>query len=1158
MPSTRDLLPETLSSLIESYHHSSAPPPVSSSIDLRVLREQLRRIPRSTWVQLGSEAHNAGFAAEMTAVLTASRPAGGSSASSVSMFSTAAAAAKAAALLTNNGMPRIVRRMGQRYSQRKRTQQTRDAGSKLDLSGTHGEKSQEEEEKERSARTTQPLLLDLYEVFRDQDQQLASSDGSNAGTNRARTTGSKSSSAPAKSPWELDFLRSGCPEVFVMVFLDCFLEYGPKHGYERDMPTDLMEAIDFEWRTNSGPAKRAVLALIQTLISCRRYAKTHGTYTTGASGTKGIKGDGSTATPGSEPPEPGSIVSDGDDIDAVSHQLALTLSEACTALELFFETERGRHLPKLVALYQQEVAADTKLLSRSGGGGGGGIGAAGAGTKRQYGTTGVGTSTGVGGAGVVEPMDPTGRKRMKSNGGTELALGSVESSSGSSSTAIGMESGSHASSTSAAGQGSLRDSSYYVEQALAGYPSALASIAATTAPSTATAAPTTGLSSLTMSSAANAQLQAKLNNPLWSPVLGVTHHALIPVKFAHQVGMELERWIGLLGQMDGAIFSEKLVGLIKAVYPSDQKFLLDQILVEYICWEGSGGSERDADADVEEDIQYPAFDLVRYMKTHSPTTITTTTSKPRIGSEGVELGAGEASVKAGIKTGEWIMETILGALVSLVIKPEESSTYLEPGSRKWIEPLEIIPQEEVERPGNPATNPPSIVGGASTAEGSLTSSSLPSGPSSTAATTSTPTPGSTAASTFRTSAAMGGVKKRRVRSLYNRRVSPFYAILAMFQPRRVTGRVTGMLYLGPEDVETKKPVDEKEDLLKQVVESVNAVNAAGAVRKLAASVAGAVSLEPIEMEPDAFREKKRMKKKKNKYRKRKNGDLDAEEEIDPRQRSGRTITKMDIDGQPIDADAVLQAVGRREHGDDDGESSKKAAGSSTTSHGKDKSTKEEEDSAARDEEDTAMKDESDPEGGDTVEGAPKDSAMEGVVEHDAQSDGGPDHATAEERSRVTEETMEDEDEEEEEDPLALAKKAEAARTVCHAPFKVLLFILQYLTKVNQAGALDAWITDALSATLTKIQVQYFEWILASLILNTSTPSALPIADSGNESSESGVLFGDELLRILGVLVVAQGIGYEPVKSAFRTVENGYQGPGAGEYWARVRAMLDGH
>ncbi|KAK3819635.1 MAG: hypothetical protein J3Q66DRAFT_335107 [Benniella sp.] len=1193
MPNTKVLLPEAISSLIELYQHQSSNTSASPSTTIttatttttiatdvnaatwtnpRILREHLRKIPRSTWMQLGSEAHNTGFAAEMTTVLATSKAA----TSSVSMFSTAAAAAKAAALLTENGMPRIVRRIAQRSFRRKKTKKTiRQEGLSESQEGPPGEKSQQHQEQEagmESSNDSQPrsLLLELYGAYKEQYDATKTNGGLSRSNGALVTTGHTSSSSSSlqstgQMPWQLEFLRSGCPEVFIMVFLDCFLEYGPKHGYERDLPADLMEAIDFEWRTNSGPAKRAVLALIQTLITCRRYAKKHGAQ--GGSHSSGHRNNRHHGTAGEEgktsdvthdPLKPGSVGSNMEEeeaaVDRISHQLALTLSEACTALELFFETERGRYLPKLIALYQQEVAADTKLLSRSGQGGGGagasGIGAGiDRGTKRQgYGAAVGGAGAGTGPAantGMLDPMDPTGRKRLKSSGGTDLVLGSVEGSAlGGGGSGLASQTGS---STATAGQGSLKDSSYYIEQALAGYPAALAHAATTTAitSTTSTSTPSTaGHSSLTMSSAANAQLQAKLNNPLWSPTLGVTHQTLFPVKHAVQVGLELERWISLLGHMDGAVFSDKLVGLIKAVYPSDQKFLLDQILIEYICWEGSGGSERDADVDMDDD-QCSAFDLVQYLSGHgSSTTTTALASGSRTGG-----AAGEGTAKAGIRTGEWIMETIMSALVSLVIKPEESSTYLEPGSRKWIESMEIILQDEADKAGNLPSHASGVT------EGALpTSSPLLSGVSSTtpSISTSVPTTGAstTSTSTFRTSAAMGGTKKRRVRSLYNRRVSPFYAILAMFQPRRVTGRVPGMLYLGPEDVETKKPQDEKEELLKQVAESTLA---AGGVRKLT-TAAGAASLEPIELEPDAFRiEKRRLKKKNKKYRRRKNGDLDAEEEFDPRQRSARTITKMDIDGQPMDADALLQAVGRQEHGDDGGGEfslTRKGGGKNSSSHSGDKAMKEDDENAvARVEEDSGGKDESDTEGGDMVEGHPKDDAMEGVMEHE-------DHEAAGEGNGIAEEAMEDEDEDEEEDALALAKKAEAARTVCHAPFKVLLFILQYLTRVNQAGALDAWITDALSATLARIQVQYFEWILASLIVSTSTPSPATAAESGGENAESSGLLEDELLRLLGVLVVAQGIGYEPVKSASRAVESVYQGP-AGEYWMRVRAMLEG-
>ncbi|KAF9927986.1 hypothetical protein BGZ65_006505, partial [Modicella reniformis] len=1121
MSSTKDLLPEAISSLVEQYHHSHDS--ASSTTDPGILREQLRRIPRSTWVLLGSEAHNTGFAAEMTAVLAVSKPAASSLSSSVSMFSTAAAVAKATALLTECGVPRIVKRIARQRHYHHRRKRTTVHSS--DMGALEGHQQQEED----SGSQRLPLLLELYQVYKEHRQLLQysanSTNGWNSGTQEIHGY-YKSSSASASSsqrrveqlPWQLDFLRSGCPEVFVIVFIDCFLEYGRNHGYERDLPADLMEALDYEWRTNSGPAKRAVLALVQTLITCRRYSKTHSggnrSIVEGSGGvggkvdrkygsqavvtSKGVVRPGldtsSTGTLSSSSTtattrvdsakgqaEPGSIMSNKDDqeIDAMSHQLALTLSEACIALELFFETEKGRHLPKFVALYQQEIAADTKLFSRSGQGGGGGVGGlgstGGAGTDRGAKRQGLGTP-GLGAGSALDPMDPIGRKRLKSSGGTELLLGSVEGSSSGehASPTTSTESGGYTSSN-ATGQSSLRSSSYYVEQALAGYPAAVTIAAATTAS--------------TASSTASA----------------------------------------------------KLVGLIKAVYPSDQKFLLDQILVEYICWEGSGGRERDADVDVEDEDQYQAFGLARYLKKNG----SSMSSRLRTGGGGgVGTGTGTGSVKAEIKTEEWIMETIMSALVSLVIKPEESTTYLQPGSRKWIEPMEIILQEEVEKAGNLAST-----SSITTGEGPLPSStSLSSGaPSTTTGAATSIMSGASTASAFRTSAAMGGVKKRRVRSLYNRRVSPFYAILAMFQPRRVTGRVTGMLYLGPEDVETKKPLDEKEELLKQVAESTSA--AASGLRKPGTSAGGAgvVSLEPIELEPEAFRiEKRRIKKKNKKYRRRKNGDLDAEEEFDPRQRSARTLTKMDIDGQPMDADAVLLAAGRQEQGgDDDGGDTLSAK-----KIGDDKPMKEEDESATKDEEESGIKDESDAEGGDTAEGI--SNVMEGIVEHDTQSDAGLDQGAAGggggDGDRMMQETIEDEEEDEEEDALTLAKKAEAARTVCHAPFKVLLFILQYLTKVNQAGALDSWITDALSATLVKVQVQYFEWVLASLIISTSTPSSSSLStattEPSSENTESGLLFEDELLRLLAVLVAAQGIGYEPVKSALRAVENVYQGPGA--------------
>ncbi|KAF8933906.1 hypothetical protein EDD21DRAFT_190334 [Dissophora ornata] len=1105
-PTTIDFLPSTLSSLLPLADDATATATAAvAAVDPATLRAQLRRIPRSTWLRLGCKCHNTSFASDIASILT-TKPA----ASSVSMFSTAAAAAKAAALLFDNGMPRIVRTI-QRH-------QMRGEGH------GHGE----------------PLLWAMYNVYtqRFPNQFIKQVDSGNKrkGTGggggggggggslqTSRISSSLRSSAslipPGQIPWQFHFLKSACPEVMIKVFVDTFLGFGRKHGYERDFPIELAEAVDFEWRSSSGPARRAVLALIQTLIACRRYAKSNNSgggvsskLTLTASKSAGAELEKSSGASNTAIAVTADQQNSEQEIDAASHQLALNLSEACVALETFFETERGRSLPKLLALFQQEVAADTKLQSRSGPGTGGDRG-----IKRPGG--GVGALGG-------DSSDLAARKRLKSSG-AEPPVGALTVSNITSATttgeAVGLSSPLLASSTITVptsagepGESTLRSSAWYVEQALTGY-NAVATAAQPTATST------------TLSSI-NSQQQAKLSNPLWSPIMGLVHLPQFPTKYAAQVDFELERWITLLGHMDGAVFSDRLVGLIKSVYPSDQKFLLDQILIDYMCWEGNGGQERDV-----EEAMVPA---AQYLKESSLTRRTAGT--------GVRTG----KTRADIKTGEFVMETIMSALVGLVIKPEESSTFLEAGSKKWTEPLEMPKEEEEAEQGDKqmagtgatsatAATTEVTTGAASEASSSATSTSATSAATATAA-------------SFRTSSAMGGAKKRRVRNLYNRRVSPFYAVLAMFQPKRVVGRITGMLYLAPEDLEANNQKEEEQQLLKQVAETPSILKTPTVVEVEEPDQA-LVRVQSKRAKKKKHQEKKMAKMAKmkrryeDKYRAGGKIDLDAEEKIDPRVRSTMVSTKMDIDGQAMNAEAML-AVWEAEPEE---EATTAKEGEDDDEGGINKEDEEDEDAASKAEgSEAAVKKEDDGEG----------DAMEGI-EHEQEQE---QDTSMDAPQQWMKETMD-------KDALELAKQVEASRIKCQAPFRVLMFILQYLTRMNQGGALDSWITDALSATVQKLQVQYFDWVLASLILPqapTSRPTMTDVTTGATSDHGEHVVFEEDLLRLLAVLVAAQGIGYEPMKIAFQDVETAYRArqpdswaggaEGAeGVYWPRVRAMLEG-
>ncbi|KAF8942812.1 hypothetical protein BGZ52_012231, partial [Haplosporangium bisporale] len=127
--------------------------------------------------------------------------------------------------------------------------------------------------------------------------------------------------------------------------------------------------------------------------------------------------------------------------------------------------------------------------------------------------------------------------------------------------------------------------------------------------------------------------------------------------------------------------------------------------------------------------------------------------------------------------------------------------------------------------------------------------------------------------------------------------------------------------------------------------------------------------------------------------------------------------------------------------------------------------------------------------------------------------------------------------------LTLAKEAGAGRQTCNAPFRVLMLVLKHLTRMNQAGALDAWISDAISGTVPALQVRYFEWLLSHLV-----PISAVLKPTGKETIESAqnqryhqrqiramTAIQEEVWRLVKVLVAAPGIGHDPAKAALAHV-----------------------
>ncbi|KAG0286428.1 hypothetical protein BGZ96_009454 [Linnemannia gamsii] len=666
------LLPHDIVAFLESKRHDNY-----TQLDPARLRASLVKLNTSTWLRLGAVCHNEGFAAEIRELLPKAKASTGHPPELTEKQQNQI-------LYLENGMPRIVKTI-QRHC-------------RWDPQFAHDE----------------ALLWRMYLVYR---EHIPKEDNKK----RVHRTGVRAqvmagtSTAP---PWQLEFMRSGCPEIMLLAFHDIFMEHGEQVGYETNIPKALVEVLDYEWSAGSSAAKRSVQALIQVLQGCLRYKRIGNTetLTAPAAGSVGLGVDGSGGlTQPEATPDMDSMPLDNELVKA-ARQMTLNLAEADSALQVFLDSEAGQTFPKLrEAFLQEQEGQRQKMGEKSVRKIGGLFGYtpspdAGAAKKRVDILIGEDTPEGspsIGSTGHDSPMtftSPTwpansiGTSARKTADEPKRPLGDAIDSA----------------------PKKLRTASQFVEYAISG-----------TWPDN---NPTSSTQQTLTAPTARAQAKLnKTNNPLWSPILGLNFFPQAPNKYEMQLESELERWISLCGHMDGAVFADKLVSLIKDVYPSDQKFLMEQILVEFMCWDETEGRERDSG------------EMAVYSSVNSGSVCQLTKPAPRVG----------------FKWAEKAVDTIMGALVALVIKPEENLSHVVRRTHRWLEPIELVPSEEYVDQKHEIAEDPS------------TKNADPKG------------------------------KRRKTRNLYNRRVSPFYAILSLFKPKRVEGRVTGMLYLTEQDIKDR-------------------------------------------------------------------------------------------------------------------------------------------------------------------------------------------------------------------------------------------------------------------------------------------------------------------------------------------------------------------
>ncbi|KAG0265520.1 hypothetical protein BGZ95_003294 [Linnemannia exigua] len=1170
------LLPYDIVTILESERHDSVKP------DPARLRASLVEINTSSWLRLGAVCHNEGFATEVREL------------SPPKTKSTAGYSKNLTDIQLNqvlyleDGLPRIINTI-QRHCRR-------------DLQVIQDE----------------ALLWRLYLVYREHMPKVDNKRRTSKSGGRAHT-----GLATITPPWQLEFLKSACPEIMILAFHDIFMEHGERVGYEINIPKVLVEALDYEWSAGSSAAKRSVQALIQLLQACLRYRKaghtetstvsTEGSVGLGVGGPSDLAHFGVTQSKDSAPIDKEIIKS--------IRQMTLNLAEADAALQVFLESETGQNFPKLRDAFMQELEEQKQKLGEKPVKKAGGLGYTpspdtGAAKKRVDVIMGDETPEGspsVGATGHGSPPTwPANPMAATTHKNAEEVKRRV------------------ADSGDPASIKKLRTASSLVEYAVSGsWPDN------NPAPST---PPTV---SILM---ARAQVKlAKLNNPLWSPILSLNFFPQAPKKYEVQLESELERWISLCGHMDGAVFADKLVSLIKDVYPSDQKFLLEQILVEFMCWDETEGRQRDSG------------EMAVYSSVNSGNVCQLTKPAPRIG----------------FKSAEKAVDTIMGALIALVIKPEDTLSHVSRKTHRWLEPIELVPSKGSMERKQETVEDLSV--------------------------RNTDTKG----------------KKRKTRNLYNRRVSPFYAILSLFKPRRVEGRVTGMLYLTEQDIKDRtaerdsqeplatsefenpakiskkiekpivapKPVPEvlppppapkfvlAPNVIPKAAPSVtpptpkvvapppppvisppapkvpepviipgvgavvvpdfstiaplppSSTPKAAAIRDFYSNaLAGLGATDPTYFSPELMihlgpevmegiaepkaedrslltkAQAKRLKRMRQKHTKLKKAAEDLGEVYVP-------VMTGHFPGSDIFFGQIIMP---KDDGAPDGSPNHNTVSAPANSDPPSPSTSTEAHPSASDEMDVDMEAPSENQGSSAAEqveavveeqpvqkenmeeAREEQSVQESVIESEdlemGESKSIVDKQSSEQETQGVEvegdqvmpdaETRREEEAKEDKMPrtmdelslkenLRLAKLAESMRMECHAPFRVLLRILQYLTKANQNMMLDLWIIESLSDTVEPLQVLYFEWMLRELIDTSARPSSLPLKIDQDER----IQLEEEILRLIPLLLATPTIGRGPAVTAFQAVERSQKGkafPSLGadvhpeylSYWARARSLLD--
>ncbi|KAF9906741.1 Eukaryotic translation initiation factor 4E type 2 [Linnemannia zychae] len=1161
------LLPHDIVAILDSEPQNNTQP------DPARLHASLTKINTSTWLRLGAVCHNEGFAAEVSEWSTSQKTAGSSTKLSDAQLNQI--------LYLENGMPRIINTI-QRHCRR-----------------------------DPQVVQDEALLWRMYLLYRKHMPKANNKKRSSRSRGLAQTA--TNATTP---PWQLEFIKSACPEIMIIAFHDIFMEHGERAGFEINIPKVLVEALDYEWGAGSSAAKRSVQALIQLLQGCLRYRKIGPTEAPTASTEKSVGlgvGESSGSAPPGETHDESSAPIENENIKS-TRQMVLNLAEANAALQVFLESEAGQNFPKLREAFTQELEEQKQKLGEKP-------------VKKVGGLLGY----------TPSPDSGTARKRVDIIMGDETPEGSPSLLSSPHSTFtmptwhtnanmanarknVDDPKRTGADSEDPASRKKLRTAASLVEYAVSG--------------SWPDSNPTSSTHQAVNTPTARTQAKlAKLNNPLWSPILSLNFFPQAPNKYEVQLESELERWISLCGHMDGAVFADKLVSLIKDVYPSDQKFLLEQILVEFMCWDETEGRERDSG------------EMAVYSSVNSGDVCQLTKPAPRIG----------------FKSAERAVDTIMGALVALVIKPEDNLSHVIRKTHRWLQPIELVSSEESLDRKQEAVEDLSV----------------------------------------RNTDAKG--RKRKTRNLYNRRVSPFYSILSLFKPRRVEGRVTGMLYLTEQDIKDRTaernsqqpsattdfeiPVrrskmieksNEKPSKVSKLVSKVppptpspKPTHAPTAATKAVApptpqatqssAVApnvqesaivpgvGAVTLpdfaaiapppsqpskavvakdfygigatDPTYFSPELMMhlgpevmegitepspddrmlltkaQAKRLKRMRQKHTKMKKAAEDLGEVYVPVMTGqypgaeifvGQIVMPRDDDApsSPLGGTTTAATAKTEPHGPTEDTNVQVAASNEMDvdmeappgEHGDaaaDQVEPEVEEMPARDEQTEEVEVRAEPSVQDPVIESEDLEMSEGKTADEQPSEQEV-RGVATDGDQVMSDSTKGQEEEVIEDVapqmmgeltlnenLRLAKQAESMRMECHAPFRVLLRILQYLTRANQGAMLDLWIIDSVSDTVEPLQVIYFEWMLRELIDTSPRPSSSPLKIDHDES----IQLEEEILRLIPLLIAAPTIGYGPAVAAFRAVERSQKGkaiPRLGgdahsenlSYWERARLLLE--